>query len=224
MFFHSEVRGASMMTYLNPYWHYRGDTDSVLVSRHRNPQHGDIVVMRFYHMGGEHQGNNGPFDFFIKRVIGMGNDTIYISAELNIYVNNERLDESAYLHIFWGENVRLAYLRNWIQNPSSSGWQGRHIRRRYYYDDYGNVLFHRNEVHVQCRINPDEQMFFFLGDNRRASTDSAAHGPSPVAHISGVVVDVIHDQGLVRYIGGWILDIVTLRFIWGRNANAGVIV
>nr|WP_074463574.1 signal peptidase I [Cellulosilyticum sp. I15G10I2] len=78
---HTKIPTGSMMLTINP-------GDHLIVNRlpyyYRDPDRGEIAVFKF-------QGEN-----LIKRVIGKPHDIINI-IDNNIYVNSEKLDESAYL-------------------------------------------------------------------------------------------------------------------------------
>jgi len=79
VFVYSEVRGPSMMSYLNASFATNGgvNTDHVLVNRFRTAERGDIIIARKYRLGGQHSNSNGNFDFFIKRLIAVGGDTVH---------------------------------------------------------------------------------------------------------------------------------------------------
>ncbi|MDF2593766.1 MAG: signal peptidase [Clostridia bacterium] len=78
---HTKIPTGSMMFTINP-------GDHLIVNRlpyyYRDPERGEIAVFRFEE------------ENLIKRVIGKPNDIINI-IDNNIYVNNQKLDEGAYL-------------------------------------------------------------------------------------------------------------------------------
>ncbi len=78
----TEVNGASMNDTLM-------DGDNLIVDkisyRFKNPERFDIVVFPYRY---------ADDTFYIKRVIGLPGETVYIDKEGNIFINNELLDES----------------------------------------------------------------------------------------------------------------------------------
>lgn len=62
--------------------------DILLALKNKKPDRGDIVVI-----DGEKQLADGGYALIIKRVIGVGGDTIKITADGDVYRNGEKLDE-----------------------------------------------------------------------------------------------------------------------------------
>lgn len=77
----TEVSGSSMEPKLS-------DHDNLIVDKitykFKDPERYDIIVFPFLHE--EHK-------YYIKRIIGMPGETIYIDEEGNIYINDELLEE-----------------------------------------------------------------------------------------------------------------------------------
>ncbi|HBA68594.1 MAG TPA: signal peptidase I [Lachnospiraceae bacterium] len=99
----TQVVGASMETTLS-------DNDNLIVDkltyRFRDPKRFDIIVFPFQYE---------EDTYYIKRIIGLPGETVYIDGEGNIYINGELLEESygkeviqdagrAYEPVMLGEN------------------------------------------------------------------------------------------------------------------------
>lgn len=92
----TEVDGASMETTLF-------DGDNLIVDkityRFKEPQRFDIIVFPF-----QYRENT----FYIKRIIGMPGEVVWIDEKGNIYINGEVLKESYGKEIIKAENVGIA--------------------------------------------------------------------------------------------------------------------
>lgn len=84
------VQGESMETTLM-------DRERVFVEKvsywFREPERGDIVICKY----------PGRYERFVKRVIGLPGETIEIKKDGFVYINGERLDESAYAGDWYGK-------------------------------------------------------------------------------------------------------------------------
>jgi len=231
IFFFSRVEGSSMMMTLNrDYTLYASsggnNTDAVLVNRRANPSRGDIIVVRHYHSFGSNNEGAGNFDFFIKRLIAVGGDSVYFRRHpvqsprpgapqfwYEIHLNGEPIDEY-YLHPHWGQN--LTYSRVWSYLNEN--------RHASVYAQFIQFVPERERFEI---VIPQGYMFF-MGDNRGGSGvqgsidlrlkswDSTAFGPQPIDRLVGVVADVIHDNmTLPQYLWTQFVNIITFRFLWG---------
>ena len=244
IFFFSNVNGPSMMTLLNADWirnggNPHGNTDAVIVNRHRNPRQGDVIVTRFFVHDGRHQNSEGRFDFYIKRLIVAPSNrmqTIYFHQrrEINphnganeniydIYVDGVRLDESGWpLHEQLGRNtagfnpIFQATRPNLTPQQRDNalpvrGW-GHLIRPVVYVPTGGQPSFTRYEVHVY------PGWVFYIGDNRHMSNDSRSFGPQEARHIMGVAVDIVPNNGsLPQYLWSMVVYYLFFGWAWGSR-------
>lgn len=92
----TEVDGASMETTL-----YNGDNLIVdkLTYRFQDPQRFDIIVFPF-----KYQENT----FYIKRIIGLPGETVWIDERGNIYIDGMILEESYGREVISPENIGIA--------------------------------------------------------------------------------------------------------------------
>ncbi|MCL2846189.1 MAG: S26 family signal peptidase [Firmicutes bacterium] len=231
IFLVSFVEGSSMMTTLNPNWVVNGvggnNTDSVVVNRYSRPERGNIIVVRHYHPQGGQIGEHGlPFDFFVKRMIAMDGDFVYFYRRprentpigqhpwrYEIHVNGQAIDEW-YLDAHWGQNVTYTSIWNWTRpNAVHRGPFARFIQ----------FVPERN----RWEISVPAGYMFYMGDNRGGdgsdadrdlmSWDSASFGPQPMVLFVGVVSDILgYNDTLIGWIAQQLINIITLRFIWGR--------
>jgi len=227
MFFFSEVRGPSMMHFLNPNYVYglpanQQRNDSVVVNRHGRPSRGDIIIVQDPRVVGTEISS-----FFIKRLIAIGGDTIYFNRvplldnygipapvgnamyyRFEIQLNGSPIDES-YLCPRIGMNVTYAFVWGWLR--PNAVYRGPHDIR--YVEERG-----RYEIHVPIGY------MFYMGDNRGGSGtpeelllmshDSVRLGSQPRSHLVGVVVDVVRDnQSLPAYIWDRFVWFITFRWV-----------
>ncbi|MCL2570185.1 MAG: S26 family signal peptidase [Firmicutes bacterium] len=222
VFFYSAVNGPSMMMELNPRYTVVGDTDAVIVNRHRTPERGDVIVTRFYNPDGRQE-------LFVKRLIAKGGDSLYFQRHAltqqtaggrsfwyEIHLNGIPLDESAYLDPDIGQNVNYSQIWRYLNG----------FRHESRYADF----IHHNEERNRWEIVIPHGYVFYIGDNRggsgttdelrRMSRDSTFFGPQPAEWVMGVVTDVIGEgDGLFGFIIGYFwntfVHVITFRWIWG---------
>jgi len=235
VFFFSNVTGPSMMTILNAeFWekggHPNGNTDAVIVNRHRTPRQGDIIVTKFYHQGGRHSDDEGSFDFYIKRLIATGGQRVYFyrrpyegnehSYIHDIIIDGVKLDESKWplAHESWGRNVGSFFDRIYsLTRPGnyslreSTSW-GHMVQPVIYVPTGGHHGFTRWELHIP------QGYVFYIGDNRLQSNDSRSFGPQPARHILGVVADFArNNQTLPQYLWGQVVYYIFFGWAWGSR-------
>lgn len=92
----TEVSGSSMESTLS-------DGDNLVVDkisyRFREPERFDIIVFPFKYE---------EKTFYIKRIIGMPGETVWIDPEGTIYINGEKLEESYGLEVIDEDHIGLA--------------------------------------------------------------------------------------------------------------------
>lgn len=137
-----KVQGTSMTPTLE-------DADRLYINKVMyTPKRGDVVVFT---------PASDPDRPYIKRVIAIEGDTVYIDYETStVYVNGEEIDEP-----YIKEPTRLI-------------------------DKYISDLMVSGNYSMDNPIVIEEGMIFAMGDNRNNSKDSRALGPIPVEEIDGV--------------------------------------
>lgn len=112
-------------------------------------------------------------DFFIKRIIAVGNENVSFSDSGQVLVNNKELNEN-YLYA----DLKTVYLpREKQTDPAPTTIKG-----------YGKEAIRAFLDGITTTVTVPENMIFVLGDNRRASRDSRIFGFIPVEYIIGRVV------------------------------------
>jgi signal peptidase I len=129
------VQGSSMVPNFENHQYILVDKWTYELGR---PERGDVIVFKY---------PGDPSEYFIKRIIGLPGETIFIPGDNTIHIFNDRypngfiLDERSYLP---------------ASNPTycsgNSTWCGRKVT-----------------------LGPDE--YFVMGDNREHSSDSRFFGP-----------------------------------------------
>lgn len=173
-FFESSlIEGESMQPTVNSQWSTDNPTfrDSALYSTYISPKRGDIIIVTLP------DNKSG-----IKRLIALGNDTIYITNN-QIYVNNEAIEEP--------------YLQNYNLNEIT--------QERFNYfceinDDEYDWIEYSDTLATYIMTIPADYIFF-LGDNRPVSNDCSSYGPQPYSKYEGTVVMVApYGYSILSYI------------------------
>lgn len=153
----SDVKGLSMYPTIL-------DGAQVVIRETTDIRHDDIVCFKKLNE------EKNEYEYIIKRVIAMGNDTIAFvkqeeTAYFNIYLNDAQLDEY-YLDTAmpYGQTT----LREFVQN---------HFERI-------------SEFNYKFTVPANEM--FVMGDNRRDSLDSRHYGPVPLSDAIGKVIEIIN--------------------------------
>jgi signal peptidase I len=150
---------------------YSGDHLFVdrLTYNFRRPQRGEIIVFETQEIEGMQPDQRGQF--YIKRLVGLGDERIRIGNDRHVYINGQRLDSSTPRF----ENV---YSFDPAQTPSDSRYSG-HVNGQWL--GYG------------ARYFPDEKTEFAIpkgqlmamGDNTMNSLDSRYWGTLPQESVIG---------------------------------------
>ena len=227
-----------MMMTLNPNYTVirAANEDAVVVNRRATPRRGDIIVVRYFNMGGVNVNDEGRFDLFIKRMIAMDGETVYFRQlprantpfgghpfRYQIEVNGVPIDES-YLDPYWGQNVTYNHVWRWLNGERHLSPYAGFIERVHYPN--GILGYHGQMVNFRYEISVPRGYMFYMGDNRGGSGtpddlrlkswDSSAFGPQPLRHVVGVVADIVpENQGLPGYVFGRIWWFIS--FGWARG-------
>jgi len=149
----------------------------------RPPRRGEIIVFATKGINGLPQNQ-----FYIKRLVGLGGETVRIADDRHVWINDERLDASTYRF----ENV---YGFDESKPPADSQWSG-HVNGAYNRSPRMNIapLFpaeHRYEpgttniVFVPNSFTVRPHHYFVLGDNTLNSLDSRAWGDFTRTNVIG---------------------------------------
>jgi signal peptidase I len=174
------------------------------------PTRGDVVVFRF---------PDDPRLDFIKRVVGVGGDTIEIK-DGRVYVNDELVDQRADGTFTYTEYGRGA---------GAEKTANRFIERNHEGDEY-TILRLANADLVQQKWTVPEGKYFMMGDNRDNSADSTKwnntfvsedqlKGRAFLIHWSWVVDGGHSEDGFVEDFVHTLVKVVTLQvdeIRWGR--------
>lgn len=148
----------------------------------RRPQRGEIVV--FKTKGIEHPFMR-PDQFYIKRLVGMGGETISIGDDRHVRINGQRLDAST---------PRFENVYSFKGEPHDSEYSG-HVN--------GAMLAPLLPTpNASFQIRPES--YFVLGDNTVSSFDSRSWGDFPERNVIGKSFFVywpISNHGHSRF--GW---------------------
>ena len=138
------------------------------------PSRGQIIVF-------ETKGIDGlPQDqFYIKRMVAMGNEHVQIGDDRHLIINGQRLDSST-------PHFEKVYSFDPNQPPLESHYSG-HVNEKVvqkYYPGYGASLapFFPDQNRV-FDVAPDH--FMVMGDNTMNSLDSRSWGDFPAANVIG---------------------------------------
>lgn len=231
VFFFSKVDGSSMMITLNANYATDGNTDAVIVNRHKKPQKGDIVVLKPY---------ENKDDYYIKRVIATAGDRVYFHINndntFTILVNDVELDEWYLDKDFWGQNninpdYRIIFnaMGNGVSESTKTYARSQMTSSSYprfsnwipEFEHY-NTQYNRNEILIPPGY------FFYVGDNRGADAsnynsqeyslmskdDGMYRGPQPTWKIVGTVVDIMNHRSAPKWVWEKIVWFVTFK--WAR--------
>ena len=137
-----------------------------------NPKRGDVVVFISPYQADEAQNGNDPTPTLVKRLIGMGGDTIYMRSGL-VYIN--------------GLPQRQGYAAstNWKGDGSIShpdmDWQHKYELKR---SRFGSAPSQPTLDNWGPLVIPTDH-YFMMGDNRYCSKDSRYWGVVPHQNVRG---------------------------------------
>ena len=117
--------------------------------------------------------------FYIKRLVALGNEHVQIGDDRHLIINGHRLDAST-------PHFQNVYSFDPRQPPRESHYSG-HVNekvKRQYYPQYGGMLaeYFPDERAVYT-VQPDHYMV--MGDNTMNSLDSRAWGDFPATNVIG---------------------------------------
>ncbi len=149
------------------------------IMKRKAPQRGDVVVFRPVK---EKKGMR----FWVKRIVGLPGDKIYIDDEKRLWVNGQQIQQT--LLEGQGDKEKFYHLREeelgapfddyrFYSETSEKGYTYRIIL-----EGEGFSLSEQNSFEV-----PDDYVFV-MGDNRDNSHDSRFWGALPISHIMGKAV------------------------------------
>jgi len=140
----------------------------------RAPERGEIIVF-------ETKGIEGlPQDqFYIKRMVAMGNEQVQIGDDRHLRINGKRVDAST-------PHFEKVYGFNPNEPPRESQYSG-HVNesvvRKYYPDFRGSLARLFPDESAVYPVKPDHYMV--MGDNTMNSLDSRTWGDFPASNVIG---------------------------------------
>ncbi|HTL54484.1 MAG TPA: signal peptidase I [Candidatus Limnocylindrales bacterium] len=140
----------------------------------RPPQRGEIIVFATAGISGLRQDQ-----FYIKRMVAMGNEKVQVGDDRHLVINGHRLDASA-------PHFEKVYNFDQRQPPRESQYSG-HVNDkvvRQFYPNFGSPLAPLfAEGSAVYQVDPDHYMV--MGDNTMNSYDSRAWGDFPATNVIG---------------------------------------
>lgn len=142
----------------------------------RRPERGEIVVFETKGIPEAQRNRAGiPGDqFYIKRLVGLGGESIELGDDRHLVINGKRLDSST-------PHFERIYSFDPSKPPRDSHYSG-HINSKHF-RGFGNPTPYFDERPEGVRIPPDYYMV--MGDNTMNSLDSRAWGPFPSEYVIG---------------------------------------
>ena len=162
------VSGFSMYPTLNNYTTY-SKHDRVVLNYIKAYHKGDIIVAKKIYDDEEH------FIYVIKRLIATGGDSIEIKENGDVYVNDQKLDES-YVTSEYKTATYEAFIK--LKEGTNPNFDEKNDFTSWFED--GKLVLKPGYV-------------FYLGDNRGGSTDCSIYGPVKEDNIIAKVDFVIKD-------------------------------
>lgn len=147
----------------------------------RPPKRGEIIVFATMGIPAEHREPWGiPGDqFYIKRLVGLGNEHVQIGDDRHLIIDGHRLDAST-------PHFHNVYSFDPHQPPRESHYSGHineKVKRQYYPGWSGPLAPLFPDQAVVFTISPDH--YIVMGDNTMNSLDSRAWGEFPASSVIG---------------------------------------
>jgi signal peptidase I len=140
----------------------------------RAPERGEIIVFETKGIPPLPQDQ-----FYIKRLVALGNENVQIGDDRHLVINGKRLDSST-------PHFEKVYGFSPNQKPRESQYSGHvneHVVKEYYPNNYLPLAPHFPDAATTFQVRPDHYMV--MGDNTMNSLDSRSWGDFPSKNVIG---------------------------------------